>query len=504
MLRRMGIRIGTLAFVAAFALTPAAAGAATDLYASPTGTSADPCTQAQPCDIVTAVNNDSSAGDDITIEPGTYGSPTPINTNLTDAGQKLTIHGEAGQPRPVIDTIASDGFNLNGGSSLSDVQIDDSGNNTDSIYVSGEQSAISDVIAENSGEGGIACYPDGTLSNSLCWANGLDGIAGTAIVMSSVEASFDNDTLISSGPGGDAVYDYPEGTTTITLNLENTIARGANEDIYAYAPPGATADVTASHSNFATVDNAGGGGTIDVPTPGSPTNQTAVPQLVNVIDGNFHELAGSPTIGAGVDSTSNGSTDLDGNPREIENTTDIGAYEFVPHPTCTPRNIGTKFQTGVTIQLECRDAVGAALTYALASKPGHGTASSPSASGAVVYKPGNGFSGTDRFTYTATSANGTAVAATILVTVGKEPAPKLSGVKLSKSTVDFTLNEAASITLTFARRGHKSITVKLKGKAGKNGYKIKKLKAGKYKLTIAASNAGGRTKSKSIGLKING
>ncbi len=211
--------------------------------------------------------NDASAGANITIEPGTYGSPTPIDDNLTDAGQDLDIHGEAGQPRPVIDTTAAYGFNLNGGSSLSDVQIDDSGNNTDSIYVSGEQSAISDVIAENSGEGGIACYPDGTLSNSLCWANGLDGIAGTAIVMSSVEASFDNDTLVSSGPGGDAVYAYPEGATTMTLNLENTIARGTNEDIYANAPPGATAEVTASHSNFATVENADGGGTIDLPTP---------------------------------------------------------------------------------------------------------------------------------------------------------------------------------------------------------------------------------------------
>jgi hypothetical protein len=265
MLRRMGIRTGMLAVIATLALTPAAASAATDLYASPTGTNADPCTQAQPCDIVTAVNNDSSAGDDITIEPGTYG---PIDTNLTDTTQKLTIHGEAGQPRPVIITTAAFGFNLSGGSTLSDVQIDDSANNSDSIYVAGQQSTISDVIAENSGEGGIACYPYGTLSDSVCWADGLDGIAGTAILMTSVEASFDNDTLVSSGPGGDAVYAYPEGTTTMTLNLENTIARGANEDIYAYAPPGATADVTASHSNFATVDNAGGGGTIDVPTPG--------------------------------------------------------------------------------------------------------------------------------------------------------------------------------------------------------------------------------------------
>ncbi len=288
--------------------------------------------------------------------------------------------------------------------------------------------------------------------------------------------------------------------------MSNTIARGATTDVSAGTDTNSAskAIIDADHSNYATVVNGGGSGTVTVTPAGSGTNQKTPPAFVDAITGNFHELAGSATLGAGTDSALNGMTDLDGIPREIDGTTDIGAYEFLPPPTCTPRNVGTKFQTGVTIQLECRDAVGAALTYKLASKPGHGSLSSPSASGVVVYKPANGFSGTDRFTYAATSANGTAVAATILVTVGKEPAPKLSSVKLKKSTVEFTLNEAASITLTFARHGHKSVVVRLNGKAGRNSYKIKKLKAGKYSLTIAASNAGGHTKSKSIGLKLKG
>ena len=81
----------------------------------------------------------------------------------------------------------------------------------------------------------------------------------------------------------------------------------------------------------------------------------------------------------------------------------------------------------------------------------------------MTYKPSKGFSGTDRFTYTATSANGTATDATVTVTVGKEPAPKLASVKLSKSTVRFTLNEPASVTLTFSRRGHKSVSVEAQG-----------------------------------------
>ena len=81
-------------------------------FASPTGTGSA-CTQAAPCDIVTAVNNASSK-DDVTIEPGTYGSPTPLTTTLDDGGNTLTIHGEAGQPRPVIITHAGFGIELLG------------------------------------------------------------------------------------------------------------------------------------------------------------------------------------------------------------------------------------------------------------------------------------------------------------------------------------------------------------------------------------------------------
>ena len=92
--------------------------------------------------------------------------------------------------------------------------------------------------------------------------------------------------------------------------------------------------------------------------------------------------------------------------------------------------------------------------------------------------------------------------------MGKEPAPEaLEGQAEQVDGTEFTLNEPASVTLTFApgARRSKSVTVKLGGKAGRNSYKIKKLlKARKYTLTIGASNAGGRTKSKSIGLKIKG
>jgi len=64
-------RILRIVSLAALTLALSAAAAyASGRFASPTGTSADPCTQASPCDVVTAVN-DATNNDDITIESGT-------------------------------------------------------------------------------------------------------------------------------------------------------------------------------------------------------------------------------------------------------------------------------------------------------------------------------------------------------------------------------------------------------------------------------------------------
>jgi uncharacterized protein YbjT (DUF2867 family) len=71
---------------------------AAERFASPSGTSLNPCTLVAPCDIVTAINK-ASPNDDVTIEPGTYG---PLSETLYDQKNTLTIHGQAGAPRPVI------------------------------------------------------------------------------------------------------------------------------------------------------------------------------------------------------------------------------------------------------------------------------------------------------------------------------------------------------------------------------------------------------------------
>ncbi len=63
----------------------------------------------------------------------------------------------------------------------------------------------------------------------------------------------------------------------------------------------------------------------EVPQPGSSTDLLAVPLLAS--DG-FHELPTSPTVNAGTLDGRSGEVDIDGEPRVMEGTIDIGVDEL--------------------------------------------------------------------------------------------------------------------------------------------------------------------------------
>ena len=96
---------------------------------------------------------------------------------------------------------------------------------------------------------------------------------------------------------------------------------------------------------------------------------------------------------------------------------DIGAYEFAP-PVCVALTVTTHADTAVAVTLRCADPAGVTVTYTTRTGPSHGTLSGlNTANGTVTYTPASGFSGTDTFTYAATSINGTAAPVTVTVTV---------------------------------------------------------------------------------------
>ncbi|HEX5853605.1 MAG TPA: Ig-like domain-containing protein [Solirubrobacteraceae bacterium] len=531
-----------------------------------------------PCNIYEAVEK-AAEGDDITIESGTYGSPTPLATTIAEIAHNVSMHGQAGQPRPLVITEAGYGIQLLGeNSTVSDLDVENSAGQYGIYVASNINASIDHVISHVSAPKAIACYPPGTLTDSVCWASGAEGIATTLGVGLSATATLRNDTLIASGSGGTAVLDSAMSDSTMTMNLSNTIARGAGADIVARtdSESKSKAIVNADHSNYATVhDEPGGGGsTISVTPAGTATNLTGAPGFINSAAGDFHENPGSfSTIDQGIDSSLNRTTDLDGNPRELRGysegggfppspfhpsfRTDIGAYEFIPRPSCKIMGAGTAFGQTIAIQLQCADAVGAPLSYAIVDGPAHGTLALTAATGQALYTPAPGYSGSDSFLYTATSSHGTAYREPVMIEVGPVPvapltAPILSGVRQTAKTwrednalahitankhgkkklpvgtiFSFDLTESASVTFAFTQRAsgrkikgkcvaqtkanrhshscNRTVTrgkLVFTGQPGTNKVSFqgrisrsKKLPPGPYTLIITATNAAGQRSS---------
>jgi hypothetical protein len=321
-----------------------------------------------------------------------------------------------------------------------------------------------------------------------------------------------NDTLYASKAGGGngvelLVNNSGKGNGDLEITATNTIIRSSATDILTEteAKGGGTQALTVKldHSNYATLDTSLGG---TVTPANTATNQSAAPLFVNAGSDDLHEAAGSPTIDAGATDPPNGTTDLDGNPRAIGAGTDIGAYEFVPPPTCNPVGAATAFERPVTIQLQCSDPLGAAVAYAIVGAPAHGTLSLNAAGGRVLYTPAPGYSGPDAFSYDATSMHGTSAIATASITVGAAPllppitpplgAPILASVsqtakiwregnalaritaKKSKGKIpvgtsfSFSINEQASVSFTFTQQlsgrrvGHKCVVATKKNRHG--------------------------------------
>ena len=338
--------IGLAAAFLALLLVAPGAGAA-PRFATPAG-SGTQCSQAQPCDVVTAVNQ-AADGDDISIAPGTYG---PLSEALDDDEKSLTIHGQIGA-RPKIVSTATYAFELSGPkSSLTDVTIESS----ESIFGFWVTANIpvERVYSHVSADGAIACYPRGILNDSVCWASGENGIGATALISNDASATLRNDTVIASGPGGVAVRAVSAIAAKMEIDLIDTIARGASADLFVQTGnlPTSVASIEARYSNYEKVeiDNGGGGSVTKATAAGSGTNVTTPPLFVDAAAGNFEQSPSSAgTIDRGENSPLNGLFDLDGTPRTLPGgygcgasatpaTTDIGAYEHIaPVPTCVQR-----------------------------------------------------------------------------------------------------------------------------------------------------------------------
>ncbi len=293
-------------------------------YAEPGAGGANPaCPQSDPCDLEEAVES-AAAGDEIVVLTGSYTMTTPLNIN----GIGTTVHGEAGQPRPVLQTSGFTGISLgNTGATLRHFAIEHTGSGP-SLSSIGEVERV--VVRATTNAADTAC----DLGLSALLRDSFCSIAtGTAPAIRVIEAGaftnaagLRNVTAVSAG--GFGLIARAQTGFDLTVNAKATIVRGGGgTDVRAETDGAAstTATVVLDHSNYATTST----GTAGVITPaGSGTNQTAAPLFVNSSTGDFHQVVGSPSINAGALDAFSGAADIDDELRTQGIAPDIGADEF--------------------------------------------------------------------------------------------------------------------------------------------------------------------------------
>lgn len=324
MARRLALL--ALALVALFVATAAPASALVqhDRYASPQGTSSDPCTADHPCDADKAI---SGAGSDVDVylyaDRGPYAVTTAAGLELS--GNNARLHGLNGRAR-LIGNGSGPVLVVENGSNAEGLYVEDSSPADPALAVLGSNAI--DVIVKSSG-GSAACYLDGgILKDSVCWASSVtpDGAAQT-----DDNVTFRNVTIEATGGGNSiGLKSFSRHSDPSDVSLVNTIARGApgGWDVYAESDGTHSLSISQDHSDYGNKSKGTHYQQVSLDDPST----TAVPDYVAGTAGDFHQACGSPTIDAGVNDMSNGQFDFDGDARLIGAATDIGADELTAGP----------------------------------------------------------------------------------------------------------------------------------------------------------------------------
>jgi hypothetical protein len=303
-------------------------------FAAPGGTGAE-CTQEEPCALSEAVAG-AKAGDEVILGAGTYSVSSPISApSVTN----VQIHGDTGGPMPrVAGAFPGPVFNLfETGDSLSYVEIENDANGGGAVGCLGSRLERIRVRVVGLEATGVFTDSDCAIRNSLLRVEGAPsiGLRANGASPSNTSASAKNVTVISSGSNSiGATAEYNIGSAgSFTLELENAILQGTEDDLKAMEGAKGLGNIAVNHSNFDTFTAVGGANVID-----GGGNQTAPPVYVDAEAGDFREAAGSPTIDAGI-AGELGQLDLSGNTRVLGPAPDIGAFEFVPPPSPAPGQI---------------------------------------------------------------------------------------------------------------------------------------------------------------------
>ena len=329
-----------LAGLVAFgALALAADAEAAQRYAAPGGVTAGSCPQAEPCRIDHAVN-DAEEGDQVIVLSGDYdvsGLP-PLATTKT-----LTVHGSDPMDKPRIVSSNSEPTLLLGDGSSS-YNLDLTAQSGKAALELGADVNVSGVIARSNGTTAVH-IANGQIRDTAAFAAGSDGGA-IYLEGNGGNSTISNVTAISDKPESSGIFLRTYGTSSV--EMRNTIARGLRGDLglEGYAPGGMSLNVDYSNIRVDTTLEFGGSTTLTA-GPHNQDGNTVVPLFADLAGYDVHQLAGSPTIDAGLADPSIGTDDFDGEARVQGAAPDIGADEYPPPvPGSSPAPISTPVSGG--------------------------------------------------------------------------------------------------------------------------------------------------------------
>jgi hypothetical protein len=335
-------------------LTGSATASAAQRYAGPGGSASPTCPRATPCDLRTAIEM-AGANDEVIVLSGDYGSAaSPVPGGKIAKTGALTIHGEAGRPRPRIflaPAANEGGLELTGGSVRHlELQARPPSDSKQAALLI-DNGRATDVVARSITSEGRGCIVLHTsvLTDSVCEAVSTHGDIFGVATFSGIGPGLANNSVIrnvtaiakfGTGPtfnSGAGIVAYAGTSESQHLTVSNSIARGPElsdlEVLDSDPDSGDAGEITIDHSNFGFESYPLGHPKPINELDGNQRLSSVQPKFAGA--GNYHQLQGSITIDAGADSPLNGLADFDGDPRILGARTDIGADEFVPPPLAT-------------------------------------------------------------------------------------------------------------------------------------------------------------------------
>jgi hypothetical protein len=289
--RRLPALIAVLGALALGLFAFPALAAATTFHVAPAG-SGTACSVAAPCELSyalgVAVANDTVQA---TGGQGTYGTPTTPLTAAIVVPAYVRLEGEPGQPMPTVYTGSHSTFasvETRQGAVLDNFAIHESSTTT-ALFAGGLGSVERALVFGSPAQAACVLAAGSTIVDSACGGGyGLyESVTGGG---QTLPLYVRNDTFYGSIIG--AVFSA--GDMTFLPEVVNTIFL---EGVRVADQTGGTVEVSAINSSYSGVIEEDGA----TMTPeGTLHNQTAEPLLVDPANGDFRELAGSPTIDAGL------------------------------------------------------------------------------------------------------------------------------------------------------------------------------------------------------------